>query len=98
MSRMIRLFLIIVLCAAAFERGTHANKNFVPDWTFTGSSLSDTEQLGDASWAAQNGEVIAKPSSANGGWLGFNKPLQDAQMAASHVPTCSRVAQAALGT
>ena len=47
MARLIRLFFIMFLCAAGFERVSHANKNFVPDWTFAGSSLSDTEQLGD---------------------------------------------------
>jgi 3-keto-disaccharide hydrolase/VCBS repeat protein len=83
MSRLIRLSFIIALCTAGFERTSHANKNFVPDWTFTGSSLSDTEQLGDARWTAQNGEVIAMPSSPDGGWLLFDRPIQDVQMAAS---------------
>jgi hypothetical protein len=94
MSRPIRLFFIIVVCAAVFEPATHANKNFVADWVFTGSSLSDTEQLGDARWTAQNGEVIAVPSSPDGGWLVFNKPVQDVQMATSF--QCAAGCQAGL--
>jgi Domain of Unknown Function (DUF1080)/FG-GAP-like repeat len=94
MFRPIRLSFIIVVCAAAFEPATHANKNFVPDWMFTGSSLSDTEPLGDASWTAQNGEVTATPSSPDGGWLLFNKPIQDVQMAASF--RCAAGCQAGL--
>ncbi len=94
MSRLIRLALMTLLCAAATEHASHANRNFVPDWTFAGSSLSDTEQLGAASWTAQNGEVTATPSSPDGGWLLFNKPLQDVQMAASF--RCAAGCQAGL--
>ena len=89
-----RLFFITVLCTAAFGRASHANKNFVPDWAFTGSSLSDTEQLGNARWTAQNGEVIAIPSSPDGGWLVFNKPVQDVQIATSF--QCAAGCQAGL--
>jgi hypothetical protein len=60
-----------------------ANKNFMPDWTFAGSSLAETTQLGDAKWTAQNGEVTGAPSSADGGILLFKNPLQDVQVAAS---------------
>src|SRR5687768_635838 len=82
MSRMIRMAAIGLFCAAALEP-SHANKNFIPDWTFTGSSLADAEQLGAAKWSAQNGEVIGTASSPDGGWLLFNNSLQDVQMAAS---------------
>jgi hypothetical protein len=81
-SRIIRLAAVATFCAASLEP-SHANKNFIPDWTFTGSSLADAEQLGAAKWSAQNGEVIGTPSSADGGWLLFNNSLQDVQMAAS---------------
>ena len=43
-------FILIILCVAAMASVSHANKNFIPDWTFTGSSLAETEQLGVAKW------------------------------------------------
>jgi hypothetical protein len=66
MSGSIRLtaaLLFTIASVAGLERATHANKNFIPDWTFTGSSLADAEQLGAAKWIAQNGEVIGRPSN-----------------------------------
>jgi hypothetical protein len=71
-----------------------ANKNFMSDWTFTGSSLAETAQLGDAKWTAENGEVTGSPSSADGGILLFKNPLQDVQLAASF--RCSAGCQAGL--
>ena len=82
------------LCVAAMASVSHANKNFIPDWTFTGSSLADTEQLGAAKWSAQNGEVIGTPSSPDGGWLLFKNPVQDVQMATSF--QCAAGCQAGL--
>src|SRR5688572_25991574 len=76
-------FIFIITCVAAMASVSHANKNFIPDWTFTGSSLADTEQLGAAKWTAQKGEVIGTPSSPEGGWLLFDNPVQDVQMATS---------------
>ena len=89
-----------ILAAATFVTlvamsGTpSANKNFMPDWTFTGSSLAETAQLGDAKWTAQNGEVTGSPSSADGGILLFKNPLQDVQVAASF--RCAAGCQAGL--
>ena len=86
--------ILIILCVAAIESVSHANNNFIPDWTFTGSSLSDAEQLGAARWSAQNGEVTGTPSSPDGGWLLFKHPLQDVQMATSF--RCAAGCQAGL--
>jgi hypothetical protein len=83
MSRSIGLAVIVFGCIAAFETATQANRNFIPDWTFTGSSLADAEPLGDARWTAQNGELSGSPSSSQGGWLLFKTALQDVQMATS---------------
>ncbi len=97
MSGPIRLaaaLIITIVSVAGLERSTHANKNFIPDWTFTGSSIADTEQLGAAKWTAQNGEVIGTPSSPDGGWLLFTHPLQDVQMATSF--QCAAGCQAGL--
>src|SRR5918993_652945 len=87
-------FIFIITCAAAMASVSHANKNFSPDWTFTGSSLADAEQLGAARWTARNGEVIGTPSSPDGGWLLFNNPVQDVQMATSF--QCAAGCQAGL--
>src|SRR5688572_5695967 len=87
-------FILSMLCVAAMATVSLANKNFVPDWTFTGSSLADTEQLGAAKWSAQNGELIGTPASPDGGWLLFKNPVQDVQMAASF--QCAAGCQAGL--
>jgi hypothetical protein len=60
-----------------------ANKNFVPDWTFKGSSLGQWRTLGDADWRAENGEIVGTPKTAEGGWLILDKPLQDVQFAST---------------
>ena len=55
-----------IAAALAFTTGLTqgASKNFVPDVTFKGSSLSGWRPLGEAKWRAENGEIIATP---NGG-------------------------------
>src|SRR4051794_1559147 len=60
-----------------------ANKNFVPDWTFQGSSLGAARSIGSADWRAGNGEIIGTPKSAEGGWLIFEQPFQDVQFAST---------------
>src|SRR5512138_3934951 len=61
-----------------------ANKNFMPDWTFKGSSLGQWRTLGDANWRAENGEIIGTPKTAEGGWLILDRPLQDMQFGADY--------------
>lgn len=77
-----------VLCGIAAAVGigllirpAAANKNFVPDWTFKGSSLSSFRMLGEADWRAENGEIVGTPRSAAGGWLIMDRPLQDVEFA-----------------
>jgi len=60
-----------------------ANGNFVPDWTFKGSALTEWQQLGQANWRAENGEIVGTPQTAEGGWLVLNQSFQDIQLAAS---------------
>jgi hypothetical protein len=60
-----------------------ANKNFVPDWTFQGSSLRSARVVGNTEWRAENGEIVGAPKTAEGGWLILDQPLQDVQFAAS---------------
>jgi len=63
--------------------GAGGNKNFVPDWTFKGSSLGSFRMLGDAQWRAENGEIVGVPKTPEGGWLILDKPLQDTQFAST---------------
>ena len=60
-----------------------ANKNFVPDWTFKGSALGQWRTLGAAQWRAEDGHIIGVPKTEEGGWLIFDKPLQDVQFAST---------------
>jgi hypothetical protein len=60
-----------------------ANRNFVPDVTFQGSSLTGWHKLGEADWTAQNGEITGTPRQESGGWLVLDKGYQDIVMATS---------------
>jgi len=53
---------------------------FAPDWTFKGSALTGTQQIGQAAWKAENGEIIATPGSPDGGWLLLNGGYQDVEI------------------
>jgi hypothetical protein len=94
MARRIRLIVTTIVLAAALQSTSAANKNFIPDWTFTGSSLAEADHLGAATWSAQNGEIIGTPSAPDGGWLLFKNPVQDVQMASSF--RCAAGCQAGL--
>src|SRR5689334_22753669 len=56
---------------------------FVPDWTFTGSTLSSMRPVGQATWRAENGEIVGTPTSADGGWLLLSPGYQDVLFAGS---------------
>lgn len=58
---------------------TAAPKNFVPDYQFTGSSLTGWHKMGNAEWRADKGEIAAKPESEAGGWLVLDRNYQDIQ-------------------
>ena len=51
--------------------------SFVPDVTFTGSSLAGWHTVGNAEWRAEDGEIVGKPTAASGGWLVLDKSYQD---------------------
>jgi len=55
--------------------GSAASKNFAPDVTFKGSSLTGWHVLGQADWRAQNGEIVGSPKP--GGWLVLDRSYQD---------------------
>src|SRR5262245_23124690 len=73
----------LTLAAVVLIAPLSANRNFAPDWTFTGSALTDWQPLGDADWKAGAGEIVGTPKSDAGGWLLLNKSYQDVQLAAS---------------
>ena len=58
-------------------------RNFVPDWTFTGSALTGFHPVGQADWRAENGEIVGTPKTAAGGWLLLPQSYQDVQFAAT---------------
>lgn len=68
--RMVSYLVAIVGAAACLGAQT---PSFEPDGKFSGSSLNGWTQVGDAKWAAANGEITGKGS----GWLLFDKPMQD---------------------
>jgi hypothetical protein len=53
--------------------------SFAPDWTFTGSALTGTQQVGQVTWRAENGVIIATPTAPDGGWLLLPGSFQDVQ-------------------
>jgi Domain of Unknown Function (DUF1080)/FG-GAP-like repeat len=73
-------FSLVVVCSLGIWITA---QDFRPDWTFTGSSLSEFEQKGPARWKSQNGEIIAESTDAFGGWLILKRPLQDQQVSLS---------------
>src|SRR4051794_14711392 len=73
-----------VLGIGLLIRPAAANKNFVPDWAFKGSSLASFRTLGDADWHAENGEIVGTPRSSAGGWLILDRPLQDVEFASDY--------------
>jgi hypothetical protein len=81
MSRAIRWISLTALVLGAVEGAPLANRNFAPDWTFTGSSMGELEPIGSATWAAQNGEIVGRPTTSDGGWLLLKPALQDVQIA-----------------
>jgi hypothetical protein len=69
---------------ALWMSSAQANKNFMPDSTFKGSSLGKWRTVGGAEWRAENGEIVGTPKTAEGGWLIMDTPLQDTQFAANY--------------
>jgi hypothetical protein len=54
--------------------------DFVPDATFTGSSLSGWRPVGAADWSAENGEIVGRPRPGSAGaWLVMDKSFEDVQ-------------------
>jgi hypothetical protein len=87
LSLAISTFLVAVVLSIASGAQAPAPAGpatFVADWTFKGSALQGTEQVGQATWRAENGEIVGRPTSADGGWLLINPGYQDVQVAGSY--------------
>jgi hypothetical protein len=67
---------VSVLLSAIFA----ATHDFIPDFAFRGSSLAGWHTLGHANWRAENGEIIGKPETPDGGWLVLEKGYQDVEL------------------
>ena len=86
-SLVVSISLVAVVLSTALGGQTPAPPlpgTFVPDWTFKGSALTGTDQIGQATWRAENGEIIGTPTSADGGWLLINPGYQDVLVAGSY--------------
>ena len=82
--RMGAFFTAAAFVAAGFASTIHgASKNFVPDVVFAGSSLTGWQPIGQATWRAENGEIVGSPGAAAGGWLLANPSYQDVAVFAS---------------
>ena len=75
--------ILLATAVGLLIRPATANKNFVPDWTFKGSSLGTWRTLGAANWRAENGEIVGTPRAPAGGWLILDRPLQDVEFAST---------------
>src|SRR5262245_52894853 len=75
-----RLWIVIAIIAAAPTGLVGQIGTFAPDWKFSGSALNGTQQIGQASWKAENGVIIGMPASPDGGWLLLPTGYQDVQV------------------
>jgi hypothetical protein len=81
MTRRLSLFLLVAAVAVYLPMALHGQiGTFAPDWTFKGSALTGTQQIGQATWKAENGEIVGTPTSADGGWLLLSGGYQDVEV------------------
>src|SRR5262245_14731765 len=80
-----RLWIVVAVAAASLTAPVALVgqiETFAPDWTFKGSSLigTSTGEIGQVTWRAENGEIVATPRSPGGGWLLLSGGYQDVQV------------------
>lgn len=68
---------MVLLATLSFGQALPRGLSFVPDYRFTGSSLTHWQQLGGATWRAQEGQLTATVKSGNSGWLLLDRSFQD---------------------
>jgi hypothetical protein len=79
----VMMWAAVLAVAASVVLGGQSSGRFVPDWTFKGSALTGTQQIGQIAWRVENNELVATPRAAEGGWLLLDRGYQDVQFAAS---------------
>jgi Domain of Unknown Function (DUF1080)/FG-GAP-like repeat/FG-GAP repeat len=72
------------LCAVFFmalisTTSVWAQKDFLPDAVFKGSTLTGWHTLGAAAWSAKDGDIVGKGASGSG-WLVSDKKFQDVRV------------------
>jgi len=75
------LILTFCLTSALISAIVAATHNFIPDFSFQGSSLAGLRTLGPANWQAAGGEITATPNGSSGGWLVLDRSYQDLEVA-----------------
>ena len=81
MTRLRPFFFVVFL---ALGVGLPAQRNFVPDATFSGSALDGWTTVGDAGWRADNGVIVGQSRGTSGGWLITNESWQDVQVGGAY--------------
>ena len=70
-------FMACVVVAFATVAGTDmfgANGNFVPDWTFKGSALTEWQAMGQADWGRRPARLLAHRARLRAvGWYGTSR-------------------------
>lgn len=78
-----RILFLALAVLAAVARLSGTGPSFRPDYSFQGSALAGWHTLGDATWRAENGEIIGTPKQPGGGWLVLDRSYQDVGFYAS---------------
>src|SRR4030095_3154974 len=77
----LRILLAVLLAAVAMPMALRGQIGpFAPDWTLKGAALTGTQQMGQATWKADNGEIVATATGPDGGWLLLSGGYQDVQV------------------
>ena len=78
-SLVVSISLVAVVLSTALGRTDTGAGSAPPRSCRTGPSkdpaLTGTDQIGQATWRAENGEIVGTPTSADGGWLLINPGL-----------------------
>src|SRR5437667_12874525 len=80
MSKRLYIFLLAATAAALPSAIDGQVGTFAPDWTFKGSVLTGMQPIGQATWKAENGEIVGTPTTPEGGWLLLSGGYQDVEV------------------
>ena len=82
-NRYWKILVVTAACLTALVPLSGAGPSFRPDTVFKGSSLTGWRTLGDATWRAQDGEIVGTAKQPAGGWLLLDRSYQDVGFYAS---------------